>query len=148
VLLGEAGTRRWVALTVIAAMAVDRPGELLINALARAKFAEAACRLAGPPSRAGEFFIMGMLSRLEAIMGVPLSNVLKNLTLAHDTKAALLGKGSPSGLPAIVLNVIELYEAGEWEIVHERTRAVTMNAKLLDQAYLESLLWADTIISG
>ncbi len=146
VLLGEHGIRRWITLAVLMGMAVDRPGELVINALVRARFAESMARLLGARQRSDEFFLMGMLSRVDAIVGVPLAKVLVNIDLSPDVNSALLGVGK--GMPQRVLEILSLYERAEWESLRLCAASEHIQQSEMTAAHRNALAWADNILTA
>lgn len=94
-LLGEKEFRRWISVLAVVAMASDKPLELIRTALTRAFFCEALARTLAVPERASvrssDLFLMGLLSVTDAILDRPMEQVLANLPIAPDVRAALCG---------------------------------------------------------
>jgi c-di-GMP-related signal transduction protein len=59
---------------------------------------------------------MGMFPLLDAMMGCPLEDALRQLRLPQDIQATLLGRQPPGPLAAIYW-LIDAYEQGEWKRV-------------------------------
>jgi len=77
--LGESTFRRVVSLAVLSELNGDQPAAILHMALVRARFCElAACKF-GPD--AGEQYLLGMLSLLPAMLGVPMEEIVPILPL-------------------------------------------------------------------
>ena len=93
-LLGAMKTKYWLRLMLYSDMlsASSNP-EVLRMALQRAHFLDAlgvASRFAAPKNES--LFLVGMLSLLEAILGVPMATILKELPLSSEIKASLRGE--------------------------------------------------------
>jgi EAL and modified HD-GYP domain-containing signal transduction protein len=146
VLLGEHGIRRWITLAVLVGMALDSPGELVVNSLVRARFSESMAKLLGAPQRSDEFYLMGMLSRVDAMVGLPLAQVLANIHLSPDVNSALLGVGK--GMPQRVLEMLSLYERAEWELLRLSMAAECIQQTEMTAAYRDALAWADHIFAA
>jgi EAL and modified HD-GYP domain-containing signal transduction protein len=131
-LLGLENLRRWATLSVLASVD-DKPTELTVTALARARF----CELAGASPVAAkptELFTLGLFSVIDAMLDAPMQDVVLSLPLAEDMREALV---SQDGALGRLLGAVLSLESGE----AERALAVTPRAADL---YLEALAWADT----
>jgi c-di-GMP phosphodiesterase len=128
-LLGTRTVRRWA--TVMAMSAVpDAPHELVAIALHRARMCE---MLAGSalPEECETLFTIGLFSVADALMGVPMEEVLESLPFSDEIRAALLRRDGPKGdLLASVL----AYERGEFP---------SAAGVSLAGAYRAALEWAD-----
>src|SRR6202140_1649191 len=89
-ILGEREVRRWVRLVVTLSAGQNRSSELVLSALVRARF----CELLFPKIQHGEsdLFLLGLLSLMDSILEIPMSEVLDKLPLDQETNAVLLGK--------------------------------------------------------
>ena len=93
-LLGVMKTKYWLRLMLYSDMlSTNSNPEVLRMALQRAHFLDAlgvASKFAAPKNES--MFLVGMLSLLEAILGVPMPTILKELPLSADIKASLRGE--------------------------------------------------------
>ena len=93
-LLGVMKTKYWLRLMLYSDMLnVNSNPEVLRMALQRAHFLDAlgvASRFSAPKNES--LFLVGMLSLLEAILGVPMTTILKELPLSSEIKASLRGE--------------------------------------------------------
>ena len=106
VLVGLDRLRAWVALAVLASFD-DRPAELVTVALARARCCELlAERARTAPATA---FTAGMLSVVDAMTGVPLTEVLERIAVDDEIRAALLDRRGP--LAALLASVVAVERA-------------------------------------
>ena len=83
-------------------------GHILESALVRALMCEAlAIELAKKPEK-GTYFMTGLFSRLDALLGVPLGEVLAELPIGDDVKQALLeGSGELGQALSVVVDYCE-----------------------------------------
>ncbi len=94
VALGEREFRKWVSLVCLTSMGEDKPRELLVQSAVRAYYCESVARQTGQTARGSDFFMVGLLSHLEAIIGRPLPVLLDSIPTHDDVRAALLdGRG-------------------------------------------------------
>ena len=130
-LLGAENVRRWATLSVLASVD-DKPTELTVTALIRARFCELAAdqlRIAGP----GELFTLGLFSVIDGMMDAPMGDVLESLPLADDMRDALIHRSGPMGQ---LLECVTALEAGDYA-------AASMLART-DELYLTAVIWANT----
>jgi EAL and modified HD-GYP domain-containing signal transduction protein len=145
ILLGEREVRRWVTLVALAGMAEDKPQELLVQSLARARFCELLAPLAGLPRRAEELFLVGMLSLIDAVLDRPLPSIVKDLPISEDAASALLGGPSPLGP---VLACALAYEKGDWPAFADRARAAGVPETSCPGVYLDALAWGGRCVEA
>lgn len=110
----------------------DKPHELLRTAMVRAKMCE---QLSNAPDK-DTFFLVGLLSVLDALMGCPMHELLQALPLTEDVTRALL---SHEGVLGATLRCILAYERGNW---HE-AMSFGLDRESMVDAYLTAIAWAD-----
>ncbi len=140
VLLGLRELKRWTALLMLtqSRRSANRPNELLRIALIRARMCELLAEQMKRPD-SGDFFLTGLFSNLDLLLGQPLDEILKNLPLADNIQKGLLHHQGPMG---IALRCTLNYEKWHLSAVQQ------MNAVSLpkvSQLYLSSVTWADQI---
>lgn len=137
-LLGEAPVKKWVSLITLTSMASDKPTELVMQALIRAKFCELLATITRMKSRANELFLMGMLSLIDAIMDQTLSSLLTQLPISDEVKVALLEGGNKLG---DIYHYVLAYERGDWTRLSELSTALDIDESAPPQVYLEAVEW-------
>lgn len=130
-LLGLDRIRPWVALTLLASID-DKPTELTITALARARFCELAARERGYEN-ANEMFTIGLLSVLDALMDVPIEEAVSSLPLDPRTRDAIVLHAGPAGE---LLECLVALETADFD----RAEAIFAQAGPL---HMSALTWAD-----
>ena len=130
-LLGVEKLRQWAALSVFAS--VDRkPVELTITALVRARF----CELVSPHQpccSAAELFTLGLFSVVDALLDMPMADVVERVPFPEDTRRALVDHDGPQGR---LIECMIALERGDLE------RAESLVPQAGD-VYVEALEWAD-----
>lgn len=138
-ILGENEIRKLISLILLTSMTSDRPEQLLQDSVVRARLAE---KLAEPlrlQHRRHELFLLGLFSMLDAIMGRPMSSVLRDLPIPGDIKDALIAGSGPL---ASVLRLVIAYERGDWDRVTAVAADLRIGTDVVAESYLEAVAWA------
>jgi EAL and modified HD-GYP domain-containing signal transduction protein len=108
--------------------------EAVAAALVRGRFCETvtAHGASGDPAAR---FLLGLLSRMDALLGLPMTQVLERLPVSGDVRAALLDKSGPH---AAMLMLVEAYEQGDWQQVDALSTDDALPA-----LYAEAVSWAN-----
>lgn len=133
VMLGLEHLRRLCAVVALAAFD-DRPGYLLTNALVRGRMCELVGAHVGITS-SGELFFAGVLSHLDALLGVSTAEAVRSLPLSSAVSSAIISHTGPIGA---VLQAVTAFEQGRWDEVNLE-QSVTAR---IPEAYLEAVSWA------
>jgi len=128
-LLGVENIKRWATLSVL--ISIDnKPPELTLTALVRARFCElAGFALASP----GELFTLGLFSVIDALMDSTMENVLASIPFPTDISQALIAHRGEKGQ---LLDCVTALESGDFELAHSIHHGS-------GELYLKSLRWAD-----
>lgn len=142
-MLGERETRRWIRLVATLGAGQGKSSELVTSALVRARF----CELLSPRVQHGDsdLFLMGLLSLMDAMLEIPMSEVLNKLPLDHETKAVLLG-GASRLRPLYQLMLAR--ESGEWQSSAELSRLLHLSESEVAEAYWQAMQWAKQVSGG
>lgn len=140
VMLGPQEIRKWFALVSLRQMGTDKPNELFLRGMLRAKMGEGVAPLTGLEKHASEIFLMGMFSVMDALLDAPMADIMKKLPLDEKVKGTLLGQKTPlTG----VYDLITAYELGQWQQLSTHTRALNLDMQVLPPVFGESLKWAN-----
>jgi EAL and modified HD-GYP domain-containing signal transduction protein len=141
-LLGLREIRSWVSLLSISSMANDKPAELVVSSLIRARLCEQLAQPCKIGDRQSDMFLMGLFSLLDVIMSRPIDEILKEITVEEDIVEALTGT---PGKFHNILNLVIATEKGEWEQVSELAAELHIEEQALSTAYLDAVKWAQDI---
>jgi len=117
----------------------DKPVELFVNSLTRAKF----CELVG--SQLGQFskdtyFTVGLFSSLDALMDSGLETLLANMKLAKPMEKALLNHEGQMGE---VLNIVKSLERGQTNFALPGD----LSATELSSMYLQAMQFSESVLN-
>lgn len=133
VYLGLKALKMWVTLISLSGID-DKPGELIITAMVRAKMCEDLAVQRGLDKDI--CFTIGLFSMLDAIFDAPMNQIVTALPLADEVKRALLHY---EGAPGAVLKAAVDFERGDWDA----------NGQRADTAhYVRSIKWANDTAQG
>ncbi len=138
-LLGEREVRTWVALLSVSAMADDKPAELVVNSLIRARFCDHAAALIGEEPQRSELFLMGLFSQLDAILDRPLAELLEEIQVSELVRQALIEK---AGKAFLLLEMSVALERGQWEKLTEVATTLDIEELKFSEIYLDAVTWA------
>lgn len=146
-ILGRQQLQRWLQLLLFTQRAEGAPpGQpLLTLAATRGKLMEIMMNdiASGDRGRADQAFMVGVLSLLDALFGVPLPELLAELNLADPVRTALLGG---EGLLGRLLDVVRLYEQNRFaEMTQLLAQLPELSLSRFNQAQLQSLVWANEL---
>ena len=142
-ILGEREVRRWVRLVVTLAAGQNKSSELVLSALVRARF----CELLSPKIKHGEsdLFLLGLLSLMDSILELPMTDVLEKVPLDQETKAVLLG-GASHLRPLYQLMLAQ--ESGDWKGTSELAKALSLSESEVAEVYWNAMRWAKEMNGG
>lgn len=146
-MVGRAELHKWLSLLLVSSVAA-RGGmdlETVRNALVRARFAEQVGRMGGDRRTSESLFMVGLFSLLDALLRVPLPEILQRIELAEEIKRALLTRSGPY---ASSLSLVEAWERAHWDVVSAEGGALGLDLAQLGDLYLESLAWAKERLAG
>jgi c-di-GMP-related signal transduction protein len=141
-MLGEREVRRWVRLVAAVGAGQEKTTDLVLSALVRARFGELLQPLV--PHGDSDLFLLGLLSLLDAMLEMPMSEVLDRVPLDHETKAVLLGK--PSALRP-VYQLMLAHESGEWEAAAQLSAQFHLESEVVAGHYWHAQQWAREVSS-
>lgn len=139
VLLGLAPIRSWASVWCLAGLNVGGTSELVTVALIRARCCELLAEHIVAADKVAEFFLVGLCSPLDAMLGRPMEEAIADLPLSREAEGALLGR--PNNLRSL-LDATMAYERGAWEEATEAAGRAGLTGPLLAKAYTGALRWA------
>ena len=139
VLLGEKEIRKWATLISLTCLGEDKPSELLLAALTRARCLETLGPILDLGAEAQDLFMLGLMSLLDAVVDRPMAECLAGMPLAQCILDALLGRG---GRYRDILEVAIHYERAAWPDLEEASRRLGLSESQIPELHLEALRWA------
>jgi EAL and modified HD-GYP domain-containing signal transduction protein len=139
VLLGAEGVRRTAALAAIAGLGGDRPEDLVISSVVRARFLESLSPIGQLGAPRFDLFLLGMFSKVDALLGAPMDQALDDLPVTDAVRSALQSGEGPLGA---VLRLVEAHDHARWDEFEQMASALGLDVTLLPALYVEAVEWA------
>jgi EAL and modified HD-GYP domain-containing signal transduction protein len=140
-MIGEDSLRRMVTVAMAGSLSHSRPTALLSMALARARF----CELIAPALSAepAQFYLLGLLSLLDALFEMPLARILETVPLTPAMKSALMGD---DGVASRALELVRALESCDWPRCEKIQNQLGLVEGVIAAMYAQSLRWASTML--
>lgn len=139
VLLGLDQVRKWASVWALAGLSGNASSELVTVAILRARCCELVAQELIKSDDASEFFLLGLCSLLDAMLGVPMPTAVKQLPLSSNVRDALTGE---QNVARAVLDSVIAYERGLWDEAAAISRSASLDSGRLPEAYSDALKWA------
>lgn len=138
-LLGLANIQQWLSVMLLATVGSEKPRELIKVTLLRGRVLEGIAELSNPKRKA-DYFILGLFSLLDTLLGIPMRDALDKLYLPDDIREGLLDPESPKGK---VLALVKALEDDDWGLVDEYCRDMDIKCGDLVSIYTKAMHWVD-----
>jgi EAL and modified HD-GYP domain-containing signal transduction protein len=142
--LGREQLYRWLSIGMFTAGA-GTPRDLLLleMALARGRFLEVLGQGRHDKRECDELFLLGLLSLLDCLFGVPMASVLERIHLSPAMKEVLLGSSGPLGRYLLLAIAVEKGHAAN---VARLAGQLEHALEDVEAAALESIAWAEEAV--
>lgn len=140
-LMGSRQLKQWLILTMLADIGSgDRAQELIFNCIHRARFLEMlAINLKNSRFEPNAMFLLGLFSNLDAILNLPMEDILSHLPLDREIHAALCGKHNDMR-QWIDLSIA--VEKGDWTSLDSMLRSFRLDEKETAGKHIHAADWA------
>jgi EAL and modified HD-GYP domain-containing signal transduction protein len=144
VVLGRQQLQRWLQLLLFVNQSGDLHSPLLELAATRGKLMEllAVTQLPRDHDFHDRAFMVGIMSLLDTLLGMPLQEVVKQVNLASEVEKALLEHSGPLGQ---MLELVEKMEQNDFDAAVEILGRMELSQGDLMQSQLEAMRWANEI---
>jgi EAL and modified HD-GYP domain-containing signal transduction protein len=140
--LGQRPLLRWLAVLLAASGGSAATPPLARTAVARGRLCELLGTRALGGGHADDLFITGVFSLLDAMLGVPMRDVLARLALPGPVIEALATRAGPFGP---VLALVEALESQDVHAIAERATALRITAEDVTADHLQALAWVEQL---
>jgi EAL and modified HD-GYP domain-containing signal transduction protein len=145
--LGYKNLYRWLGLLLVTAARDTASSALVTTAITRGRLAELVGESMFDSQERDNLFLVGTFSLLDAILKMPLEQVIEQIPLPETVVDALLRREGPYGP---ILTVVEATET--LDRADSRTKATEVSELLgmtpaqLNRAHLDALAWAEGLV--
>jgi c-di-GMP-related signal transduction protein len=136
-ILGDREVRRWVRLVAALGAGQNKPSDLVLSAMVRARY----CELLGPkiPHGESDLFLVGLLSLMDVILEIPMGVVLEGISLDKETRAVLLGQKS---LLDPIYQLMLSQELADWPKLSELCAKLKLPESVVTECHWKAMEWA------
>ena len=136
--LGTTEIRKWIYLMMLKDIQRIENKELIKLSLIRAKMLEIMAQRSGLKNQHLEYFMTGLFSSIDVLLGKPLSEILPDMALTEQITKALLYRDNDMGK---ALNYILHFEQGDWEYLDTYDKNILLPKESFMEIYVEALSW-------
>ncbi len=144
-LLGEEKLRKWTSVAAMVHLAHNKPAELIVTSLVRARFCESLAVPLGLRVKETDLFLLGLMSTMDAVLGRHMAQVVGELPLSDEVRAALLNE---QGCFRDVLSVELGLERGAWKEISQPIARLRLDEYSIPGIYLGAIDWTARIFQS
>ena len=145
--LGYKNLYRWLGLLMVTAARDTASSALVTTAITRGRLAELVGESVFDSQERDNLFLVGTFSLLEAILKIPLEQVVEQIPLPAPVIDALLRREGPYGPILTVVEATETLERSDSRAqATEVVELLGMTPAQLNRAQLDALAWAEDLV--
>ncbi len=143
VYLGDNQLRKFISVVATTQAASNKPSELYLMSIVRARFCEQLAEQSGAVSSESAF-LSGLFSLLDSLLDQPMEKILTKIPLELPVSQALLeGEGELGSYLALIKD----YENARWDNIDNNAETLGLTRQVLAKTYLEALHWSHSFTS-
>ena len=144
-ILGQRNLAKWLQAVLMADLNPTPKGrELVFFSVFRAKFLEMLAKgMKSPPAKPDQFFLLGLFSLLDALLGKPMGEVLEELPLAPEIEKAL--RGEHTDLREL-LELARNLEDADWPSARDLAHDLQLPSSEVTAIHRDSLRYAGEMV--
>ena len=144
--LGNDEIKKFISMVAAAAIAENKPNELIRHSIFKAKMFELIGCFMHLTFSSDELFTIGLFSNLEAMLDTKMKSILKAIPFSDSIKASLLGNDKKINH---IADIVKCFETGDWRNCTILTEDKNLDLNIvLSGFYLESLNMANHFFEG
>jgi c-di-GMP-related signal transduction protein len=147
VLLGLNEIQKWIYVLAVRESTLEKKAvqkETIRICLIRAKMAESVAVLRKKGALNAQYFLTGMFSMMDSILGASMEDILTDLPLQDEIGDALRGIENPL---KDVLDLAVAVERADWKLISEKSRCLEIEENDLFRIYADSIAWTNSLLS-
>ncbi len=141
-ILGYQQLYRWLTLLVVTASDGATPPALMKTAVTRGRLTELLGQDFLDKHERDNLFIVGIFSLLDAMLEMPMDQILEKLHLPEPIADALLHR---EGVYGPFLQLAEACESGHTSRIRELAESLTLSPERVNAAHLQALAWVEEL---
>ncbi|MDD2834410.1 MAG: EAL domain-containing protein [Methylotenera sp.] len=141
-ILGRKQLYRWLTLLMVTAGENTTPPALMKTSITRGRLTELLGEGYFDKHDRDNLFIVGVFSLLDAILKMPMENILEKIQLPETVTEALLTRG---GIYGPFLALTEACEGADEKRILELSELLQFDAEKVNQCHVSALAWAESL---
>lgn len=143
--MGLEELKKFINVVVVSAMNPDKPNELIRTSVIKARMCEHCAHVIKTRYSPAELFTVGLFSTMDAILDMPMENILEKIALSEKIKDALLGKDH---IFRQLNDLIISFKHGRWDHARFQADKDSQLVQNLPTFYMDALKLADTFLTS
>jgi len=143
-LLGEKEVRKWATLIAYTHLGRTPSDEVCRHSLLRAYVMESLASAGKMEKQRSKLFLMGIVSMLDVLLGIPLDEALREIPLGAEVSQALLGAPNPY---RSLFELVTEYERANWLEVERGCAGLDLEPTRLSDVYLDAVQWVEQVFN-
>jgi len=141
-ILGRKQLYRWLTLLMVTAGENSTPPALMKTSITRGRLAELLGESYFEKHDRENLFIVGVFSLLDAILKMPMTDILDKIQLPEPVTEALLSR---TGIYGPFLQLTEACEEADYKRIREIAELLQYDANKVNECHIAALAWAETL---
>ena len=142
--MGHIEIKKFIALLALANLRGEKPGELLIQSLVRARFCSLISVELELPENPPSSFLLGLFSMLDALLDQPMESLVQKLPVGEELQDALCRKNTDSNM-GLQLRACFAFEEANWDEIDYIAEEFEITGERLYTLYYEAMHWAQNM---
>ncbi len=139
-MLGSRPLKQWLMVVLISDLSrTPQAGEVCFSSVQRARFLENMGKQQPTAWSSETLFMLGLFSRLDALLGLDMKDIVTGMPLDMEISQALLGKRNRA---SVWLEMLSALERGDWEIVRLKLDELAVAPESAARTWAEAATWA------
>lgn len=141
-ILGRKQLYRWLTLLMVTAGENATPSALMKTSITRGRLTELLGETYFEKHDRDNLFIVGVFSLLDAILKMPMEEVLEKIQLPNNVTEALLNR---EGIYGPFLKLTEACEGADHDKILELAELLQFDAEKVNECHMAALAWAESL---
>jgi len=141
-ILGYSKLFRWLAVLFATVGANSVPPALARTVITRGRLMELLALKLLPREQCDNAFVVGIFSALDAMLGMPMAQVLATLSLPDEVSDALLHR---EGVFGPFLHLVEACESSDFRSLGDLAMALQLEPYVISEAHMSALAWTESL---
>lgn len=142
--LGQDEMKKFIALLALANLKGNKPEDLLVSSLTRARFCRLLSARMGQSENPPNSFILGLFSRIDALLDTPMPSIVSKLPFNGVIKEVLCKMENKSPL-AIQFRLCIAFETADWHTIERLAVEISVPSKDLFDIYYDAIDWSNAM---